>query len=233
MIYAGTFSAPEATFRFNRGDPMQKREPIAPAALSQFGAGMHLAADAPEKNRRMALARWIAEPKNPLTARVIVNRLWQYHFGTGLVDTPSDFGRNGSKPSHPELLDYLASEFVRAGWSIKAMHRLILRSAVYRQASAPRDDLASRDPDNRLLGHFPLRRSLQIGPQLFHRRLDRNSVPGAQGFQLLAHGRWHWGFHSTLRADSSDQPLRQHALQRGRNQERFHAHVHEPRHRPG
>ncbi len=81
------------------------------------------------------LADWIASPGNPLTARVMVNRIWQGHFGTGLVETPSDFGRNGTKPSHPELLDWLAAEFIRSGWSVKHMHRLIVLSATYRQST--------------------------------------------------------------------------------------------------
>ena len=84
--------------------------------------------------RRLALARWIASPENPLTARVFVNRLWQQHFGQGLVDTPNDFGLAGSRPSHPELLDWLAAEFVRGGWSVKHLHRTVVLSAAYRQA---------------------------------------------------------------------------------------------------
>ena len=84
---------------------------------------------------RATLARWLASPGNPLTARVQVNRLWQHHFGTGLVATPSDFGRNGQRPTHPELLDWLARRFVRDGWSLKQMHRLMMTSAAYRRAS--------------------------------------------------------------------------------------------------
>lgn len=102
--------------------------------------------------RRMAFANWITHPEHPLTARVMVNRIWQYHFGTGLVSTPDDFGARGAAPSHPELLDYLATEFVRSGWSIKHMHRLILRSAVYQQASG------DSDVDPSLLATFPRRR---------------------------------------------------------------------------
>jgi hypothetical protein len=108
--------------------------------------------------RRLAFARWITAPENPLFARVMVNRIWQHHFGAGLSATPDNLGQSGARPSHPELLDYLASEFVKSGWSVKAMHRLILHSAVYRQSSSPRPDLEKMDPDNRLLGRFPLRR---------------------------------------------------------------------------
>jgi hypothetical protein len=99
--------------------------------------GAQGSASVPAKSiQRAALADWIASPANPLTARVMVNRIWQHHFGRGLVATPSEFGTHGQKPSHPELLDWLASEFVAQGWSLKAMHRLMLTSATYKQSSA-------------------------------------------------------------------------------------------------
>jgi hypothetical protein len=103
------------------------------------------------RGSRLDLAKWLVDPANPLTARVAVNRLWQHHFGRGLVHTSEDFGTQGEKPSHPELLDYLAGELVRRGWSFKAMHRLIVTSATYRQSSVVRDDLKDRDPQNILL----------------------------------------------------------------------------------
>ena len=87
-----------------------------------------LAADAPESARRTALAQWLTDPRHPLTARVLVNRIWQHHFGSGLVKTPSDFGLRAEQPSHPELLDWLAVEFVESGWNMKAMHKLIVMS---------------------------------------------------------------------------------------------------------
>ena len=99
----------------------------------------------------MAIAKWIADARNPLTARVIVNRLWQFHFGTGIVDTPSDFGGNGTAPSHPELLDWLAAELVENGWSMKHMHRLILASETWRQASRPNEQGLAVDASSRLL----------------------------------------------------------------------------------
>src|SRR5262249_7623526 len=114
--YAGVFQQPGQTMRFHRGDPMQPRETIAPGALSLIGPKLTLKADAPEQERRLALARWITSRDNPLTARVLVNRLWQHHFGTGLADTPSDLGKNGGRPSHPELIDWLASELIDSGW---------------------------------------------------------------------------------------------------------------------
>ena len=110
--------------------------------------------------RRTALARWIVDPENPLTARVIVNRIWQQHFGRGLVSTTSDFGHLGTTPSHPELLDWLAGRFVADGWSLKKLHRLILTSATYRQSSTrqPNEKLAKLDPQNSLLWRMNPRR---------------------------------------------------------------------------
>jgi hypothetical protein len=115
--------------------------------------------------RRTTLARWLTRPDNPLTPRVMVNRLWQYHFGRGLVATSSDFGRLGERPSHPELLDWLAAEFVARGWSLKTMHRLIMTSATYRQtALRPATEVARvKDPENRLLWRMNTRR-LEIEP---------------------------------------------------------------------
>jgi hypothetical protein len=113
----------------------------------------------PNRGRRMVLAKWIASPDNPLTAKVMANRLWQHHFGRGIVETPSDFGKNGSAPTHPELLDWLAAQFVQEKWSIKAMQRLLLTSSTYRQASTRVDQNgAQKDPDNRLLWKFPRQR---------------------------------------------------------------------------
>jgi hypothetical protein len=99
---------------------------------------------------RPELAAWLTDPKNPLTARVMVNRIWQHHFGEGLVRTPSNLGALGERPTHPELLDWLAARFVESGWSVKEIHRLILLSATYQQASTPSKDALYRDADNRL-----------------------------------------------------------------------------------
>jgi mono/diheme cytochrome c family protein len=104
-----------------------------------------------EKPNRLDLARWLVDPANPLTARVTVNRMWQEYFGKGIVETENDFGSQGAPPSHPELLDWLATEFIRQKWSLKAMHRLIVTSATYRQSSHARPDLALVDPNNKLL----------------------------------------------------------------------------------
>ena len=109
---------------------------------------------------RKELADWLTRPEHPLTARVIVNRVWQYHFGEGIVRTPSNFGALGEKPTHPELLDHLARTFVADGWSLKKLHRRILLSGTYRQSSIldPRSSILQTDPDNRLWGRYPRRR---------------------------------------------------------------------------
>ena len=158
MAYAGIFSEPDETFRLHRGDPMQRREPVAPGALARLTPKLDLPAGATEQARRLALARCIADPENPLTARVLVNRLWHHHFGEGLVNTPSDLGHNGARPVNQELLDWLASEFVDRGWSIKAMQRLIVTSATFRQSSRPIAAATAIDSGTRLLWRFPPRR---------------------------------------------------------------------------
>src|SRR5262249_28168080 len=141
-----------------RGDYRQPRDVVDPggiASLSGLSADWKLAKDAPEGERRKALARWLADPKNPLTPRVIVNRLWAHHLGAGRVPAPSDFGFQGGLPSHPELLDWLAHELVHPDkgtpWSLKRIHRLIVTSATYRQTSRSVPAAAKVDADNRLL----------------------------------------------------------------------------------
>jgi mono/diheme cytochrome c family protein len=147
--------------RGQHGAPGPEVQPGVPAALTLPGNDFRLPprpAGQVSSGRRTAFARWLTSPENPLFARVMVNRVWQHHFGKGLVATPDNLGQSGARPSHPELLDYLATELVRSGWSVKALHRLILASAVYRQSSAPREEAQRLDPDNRLLASYPLRR---------------------------------------------------------------------------
>lgn len=145
---------------FKRGNPHREGNPV-PRRMPQIVSG----SDRPgftSGSGRLELANAIVSPKNPLTARVFVNRIWKQHFGTGLVDTPSDFGLRSSPPSHPHLLDWLASEFIRSGWSVKKLHRRIMTSAVYQQSTEPSPDslpLAQKaDVSNRLLWKFPRRR---------------------------------------------------------------------------
>ena len=157
QVFAGRFTSPTQTWRLYRGDVMQRREQTVPNVPTVLG-DLKLKQATGESARRAALARHIVDPRNPLTARVMVNRIWQHHFGTGLVDTPSDFGRMGSKPSYPQLLDWLAAEFIRSRWSIKHVHRLILSSSTFRQSSRPRVQALKKDAQSRLLWRFPPRR---------------------------------------------------------------------------
>ncbi len=162
MVYAvaNTFTAyhkfhaaatPRPVFLLRRGDVLQPIQPAQPGALScvrDLPANFDLPNPNDEGARRAALARWLSDPKNALTWRSIVNRVWQYHFGRGIVETSGDFGHMGTPPSHPELLDWLASSFLENGGSIKQLHRLILNSATYRQSSAPDERAARVDGGN-------------------------------------------------------------------------------------
>jgi hypothetical protein len=161
LAYIGQFSEPEPVHFLRRGDVMQRGDVVPPGALTQipgFPSEQMEDVSRSESARRVALARWIVDSKNPLTARVIVNRIWQYHFGRGIVGTPSDFGRNGEKPTHPELLDWLASDFVANGWRIKRLHKLMVTSATYQQSSSANAAGTAKDAGNLLLWRMPLRR---------------------------------------------------------------------------
>ena len=135
-------------------------EEVPPGFLSALGGGTipEPPIDATSTGRRKALANWVGSKDNPLTARVMVNRIWQYHFGKGLVATPSDLGHRGGAPSHPELLDWMTTEFVDNGWSMKKLHKLIMTSSAYRQSSEVSKDAVDRDADNVYLSHFNRRR---------------------------------------------------------------------------
>ena len=159
--YVGTRVQPEPTRLFKRGEVTSPQEVVTPGALAAvagLNADFAMPADAPEAQRRLKFADWLADPRNPLTARVMVNRVWHYHFGQGLVTTPNDLGVNGGRPSHPELLDWLAVKFIQSGWSVKALHRLIVNSATYRQGSDGNDKAAALDADNLLLWRYSPRR---------------------------------------------------------------------------
>lgn len=146
---------------FLGGSPQKKGPEVAPASIStldQVVPAYRLPAETDEARRRLALAEWITHPDNPLTPRVLANRIWQYHFGNGIVDTPNDFGYMGGQPTHPELLDFLAAELKGNGWRIKDLHRMIMGSKAYRQSSQWREDGAKADADSRLLWRFPKRR---------------------------------------------------------------------------
>ena len=160
-IYAAKPREMDKAFLLDRGSVAKPIEEVTPGALSavkQISPDLGLSPGASDRERRLALADWIANPKNPLTARVIVNRIWASHFGNGIVNTPSDFGLNGDRPSHPELLDYLAVAFMENGWSIQWLHRQILHSDTYKQSSNLNEQAFAADADNRLLWRMPLKR---------------------------------------------------------------------------
>ena len=210
LTLASSNSVPARAHLLNRGDYNQPRELVA-AGFPQVLAGADAKADT-TGGPRAQLARWIASPENPLTARVIVNRVWQHHFGRGLVATPSEFGTHSAPPSHPELLDWLASEFVAGGWSLKKLHRLMVTSAAYRQASQiPNSEFRipnATDPENRLLGRMNrlrlegeiIRDSLLAvsgrlnpkvgGPGVFP-PVPADAIKGARGWNVSADAREH------------------------------------------
>ncbi|HVJ85299.1 MAG TPA: PSD1 and planctomycete cytochrome C domain-containing protein [Caulifigura sp.] len=188
------------THLFHRGDIDQPKQELKPAGLTVVSLNAGLS-PIPDKDparktsgRRLALAKQLTDPRHPLTSRVLVNRVWHHHFGRGIVSTLGDFGALGNKPTHPELLDWLADEFVSGGWSLKSLHRVIVLSQAYRQSSAVSAKLLEVDPDNLLLGRAPIRRleaeairdaSLQASGQL-------NEAPGGEPVPVMADnsGRW-------------------------------------------
>ncbi|MFM8584245.1 MAG: DUF1553 domain-containing protein, partial [Planctomycetaceae bacterium] len=157
QAWLGTFTQPAAVHRLHRGDPLLKREEVNPGVIAALGA-TGWTADVPEQQRRLELARWLTDPAQPLPARVVANRLWQNVFGTGLVETASDFGANGAACVNPPLLDWLAAELVEGGWSLKGLLRQVLTSQTFRQASAPVERGLAVDAEARLLWRFPPRR---------------------------------------------------------------------------
>jgi hypothetical protein len=207
-VYAVRPRVPEATHLLDRGNPAQQGPLLTAGGVASLGlkADFGLNAEASDADRRRKLAEWLTDAKNPLFARVMVNRLWHYHFGIGLVETPSDFGFNGARPSHPELLDWLAGEFVKSGYSMKQMHRLIVNSATYRQSSRFRPEPAKRDAGNRWLWRkSPMRLEaeavrdgiLSVAGQLN----DSPGGPGYQDFKVTIRGATH-----TYTAIDSDDP---------------------------
>ena len=154
---------PSPVFLLKRGEAQQlgeRLEPQVPSILKSEALKPYepVAPFDGTSGRRLAFARWLTQPNHPLTARVMVNRLWRHHFGRGIVETTSNFGKTGAQPTHPELLDWLATEFAGSGWSMKKMHRLMMTSAAYRQSTAAPAEAQRADPDNKLLSRMPLRR---------------------------------------------------------------------------
>ncbi len=192
-VWVGTRNAEDAKGPFHLfvgGSPAKKGDPVVPASLSTLSESaptFELSADAPEATRRLELANWIASSDNPLALRVLANRLWHYHFGTGIVNTPNDFGFMGGRPTHPELLDYLAIHLRENDWKIKDLHRFIMTSQAYQQSSAWREDAAKLDGDSRLLWRFPSRRlsAEEIRDTILTVSGKLDKTMGGPGFRLF------------------------------------------------
>ncbi len=144
-----------------RGSPQAQGDRVVPSFPSIFGGETATVVPSRENNstgRRLAFARWVTSPEHRLTSRVFVNRIWQHHFGRGIVRTPNNFGQLGDPPTHPELLDYLAREFVAGGWRMKPLHKTLLMSRTYLQTSLVSEDAMELDPNNDLFSRFDMRR---------------------------------------------------------------------------
>lgn len=156
--FVAQFVEPVDTFVLARGSPESPRDLVHAAAPTMLNGDLGIETDSPGERRREAFADWLVDAGNPLTSRVMANRIWHHIFGSGIVPTPSDFGKAGAPPTHPELLDWLASEFVASGWSIKGMARMIVHSHAFKQSSAPVDAGLASDASATLLWRFPPRR---------------------------------------------------------------------------
>jgi len=185
-----TSGIPRAVRLLHRGNETQPRDLVSPGTIpltASDASQFDLPPDHPESDRRAALARWITRPEHPLTWRSIVNRIWQYHFGRAIVDSPNDFGRMGQQPSHPELLDWLAAEFLKSDQSMKSLHRLIVTSSVYRQESAQNAASEAIDADNQFLWRMNRRRleAEEIRDAILAVSGKLNGEMGGPGFYLF------------------------------------------------
>lgn len=189
--------SPSRTYILERGNYLRPGRRVGPGVPSVLTDGKTpfvpvSSADGKKTGRRLAFARWVTRPEHPLTARVMVNRVWKHHFENGIVRTTENFGKTGAPPTHPELLDWLAVEFVRNGWSVKKLHRLIMTSSMYRQSSRVSPEAEEIDPDNDLLSRMPLRRleaeALRDSLLCVAGRLDRTPFGPADGLNSRADG---------------------------------------------
>ncbi|MEM1444099.1 MAG: DUF1553 domain-containing protein, partial [Verrucomicrobiota bacterium] len=192
-VWVGTRNAKDAEGPFHLfigGSPKRKGDSVVPASLSTLSESAptyELPVDSAESERRLELANWITSSENPLALRVLANRLWHYHFGTGIVDTPNDFGYMGGRPTNPKLLDYLAIRLRENDWKIKDLHRLIMTSQVYQQASTWREAAAKVDGDSRLLWRYPPRRlsAEEIRDTILAVSGKLDKTMGGPGFRLF------------------------------------------------
>ncbi|MFL5242948.1 MAG: DUF1553 domain-containing protein [Gemmataceae bacterium] len=197
--YAVSEGKPTETRVQLKGDP-DKPGPVAKRCVPKFLTGNSPVPFAEDSSGRMELAQWLTRPENPLTARVLVNRVWHYHFGTGIVATPSNFGVRGEPPSHPELLDWLTTQFIKDGWSIKALHRRIMLSKAYQLASTNDPANAAKDPANRWHWRFERHRleaeAIRDALLAISGNLDRKR-PGVHPFPPIA--QWGWTQHNAFK----------------------------------
>jgi cytochrome c553 len=200
VAYAVRDGQPADAYVHLRGEP-ENRGPVVPRGVPKFLAGETPLTIPLGTSGRLELANWLSRSDHPLTARVIANRVWQWHFGRGLVTTPSNFGMRGATPDHPELLDWLARRLIDGDWSIKALHREIMASETYQLASSGHAENASRDPDNRFYWRFDRRRldaeAIRDAILAVSGTLDTNR-PGTQPFPPVS--KWHWTQHSPFKA---------------------------------
>ena len=199
---------PRETYRLDRGqyDQPDKSERLQPATPPVLGGW-----DDSWPRNRLGLARWLMHPANPLTARVTVNRIWQHHFGRGIVKTSENFGVQGDPPSHPALLDWLAVEFTRVGWDVKALHRLIVTSATYRQESRVSPKLNQGDPENRFLARGPRKRLSPYAIRdaaLFASGLLNGSIGGPSVKPYMPPGIWRSISNAKYQQDKGDKLYR-------------------------
>jgi hypothetical protein len=191
--FTPTKGNPRAVHLLKRGNEKEPQAEVGPGTCSylpDLEFRFPIASEAGEGPRRAALARWLVDPRNPLTWRSIVNRVWQYHFGRGIVDSPNDFGRMGALPTHPELLDWLAAEFRDGGQSVKSMHRLICTSAVYRQSSVGNPGFEKLDAGNQFLWRMNRRRldAEAVRDSVLAVAGKLNCQPGGPGFRAFEFG---------------------------------------------
>ncbi len=209
VSYVGTRVQPEPTKRLKRGEVTSPAEVVAPgalAAIENLNAEFGLAADVPEAERRLKFAEWLSDPRNPLPARVMANRIWYLHFGQGLVATPNDFGAGGTAPSHPELLDWLATQLIESGWSVKALHRLIVNSATYQQSSNFDSEAAAIDADNQLLWRFTPRRleAEAVRDAMLAASGSLNAAAGGPGFRPFITTEFNATFYTPVDRDEPE-----------------------------
>ncbi|MFM7322278.1 MAG: DUF1553 domain-containing protein, partial [Armatimonadota bacterium] len=215
MAYAAVSTKPPAVQVLRRGDPTQPADPVVPGGLTAIRAlpaDFGLDGNSTDPERRVRLARWLVDLRNPLVARVMVNRIWQGHFGRGLVGTPNDFGFNGERPTHPELLDWLARTFTtpdaqgRGAWSMKRLHRLILTSRTYRMRGDRNPKAERIDADNRLLWRFAPRR---LEGEAFRDALlavagNLNPAQGGPGFRPFTVTNYGSDFYTLIDRDTPE-----------------------------